>query len=198
MNNALLIGITMAILASCATTSKRDPKPENAPPKNGTGTHVPVDDPLEKTPQPVPAHEPFSGVTYAARIGTRLVRLELADTPALRGTGLAGRERLEHEAGMIFLYPSAQDRGFWMKGCRIGLDIAYLDDDRKITSIGSLDPPTGEVPDESDDFPRFRSTEPARYVVEMEKGWFARAGIEPGTVVTFSTALKRRADAVKY
>ena len=129
--------------------------------------------------------------TVAAVVGGRAVALEVADTDDLRDLGLGGRESLATDTGMIFTYLQADWRTFWMKGCRIGLDIAYLDDDRRIFQIGSLDPPAPSTPE--GDWPALESTAPARYVVEMEKGWFARHGIEAGAVVEFSSELARRA-----
>ena len=79
-----------------------------------------------------------------------------------------------------------------MRGCRMSLDLAFVDDARRITQIGSLDPPLAGPADE--DMPRFRSSQPARYVIEMRKGWFADHGVEVGTVAHFSSGLSVIAD----
>jgi len=80
------------------------------------------------------------------------------------------------DEGMLFVFPAASVQGFWMKNCKISLDIAYIDDAGVITDILKMDAPTpGQVL-----FPRYKSSQPVRYVLETNVGWFARNGIEVG------------------
>jgi uncharacterized protein len=121
------------------------------------------------------------------RVGPRLVEVEVAAVPEARSRGLGGRRELDENAGMFFIYPRAESRSFWMKDCLMSLDIAYLDDEGRIFQIGSLDP---KGPDDSD-YPRLPSRAPARYVLEMRKGWFADHGIGRGTETRFSESLRQ-------
>lgn len=118
------------------------------------------------------------------RVGPELVAVEIAAVPESRAQGLGGRTSLEEDEGMLFIYPDAQSRSFWMKGCLMALDIAYLDDGGRIFQIGTREPP---VPG-SDVMPRLRSEKPARFVLEMRAGWFRDHGIGPGTEVAFSAS----------
>ena len=63
--------------------------------------------------------------------GSSSVILEVADTPELRAKGLMGREDLPACCGMIFT--DLDGGAFWMKGCKIPLDIVFIDDSGKIT-----------------------------------------------------------------
>ncbi|MEE9392975.1 MAG: DUF192 domain-containing protein [Planctomycetota bacterium] len=118
-------------------------------------------------------------------IGEQAILVEVAAVPDARALGLGGRAALLTDEGMIFVYHRAEFRSFWMKDCKMSLDIAYLGTDRKIFQIGSLDPPVAG----SSSIPRLASDREAQFVIEMEKGWFERKGHKPGVQVRFSKGL---------
>ena len=83
--------------------------------------------------------------------------------------------------GMLFVYPYASRRSFWMKNCRIPLDLAYVKRG-KIRQILTMKPqwgaPHGEL--------RFHESNSAvRYALEMPAGWFAKNGAKVGDAVIF-------------
>lgn len=121
-------------------------------------------------------------------VGNTELWLEVAADAGSRGVGLSGRQELLAGTGMIFLYPSAHTRSFWMKNTWVPLDVAFLGNDMRISRIVSLDPPAPNCTDA--DMPRAKSISPARYVVEMSKGWFSAHGHEVGTLVRFSPELE--------
>ncbi len=101
---------------------------------------------------------------------------QLAADSTRRQNGLMHRDSMPDDEGMLFVFPAASVQGFWMKNCKISLDIAYIDDAGVITDILKMDAPTpGQVL-----FPRYKSSQPVRYVLETNVGWFARNGIEVG------------------
>ncbi|MCB9665024.1 MAG: DUF192 domain-containing protein [Alphaproteobacteria bacterium] len=102
--------------------------------------------------------------------GTALV-VEVADDPEERAQGLMMRDHLAADRGMLFVYPEAQPRSFWMKDTRIPLSIAFLDDKGVIRKIADMTPLSLD---------HTKSVYPARYAVEVNKGWFAAHGIEVG------------------
>ncbi len=120
-------------------------------------------------------------------VGDREVSLEVALDSASRGVGLSRRKTLASDEGMIFAYSDARVRGFWMKNTWVALDIAFVGDDLVVKKIVSLEPPAPNCSDA--DMPRARSDVPARYVVEMNKGWFARHGLGVGSRLRFSDDL---------
>jgi uncharacterized membrane protein (UPF0127 family) len=106
--------------------------------------------------------------------GHRLT-VELAATPEARVCGLSNRLRLFNDHGMLFIYPTPGPRTFWMKDTSIPLSIAFLDDNGRIISIQRM------TPMQTDE--RYRSTQPVRYALEMNQGWFADHGIGIGNIV---------------
>ena len=64
-----------------------------------------------------------------ASIGACEFYLEVADDPEERAVGLMGRESLERNHGMLFVYAEDQILSFWMKGTLIPLDIIFVSGD---------------------------------------------------------------------
>lgn len=163
MLTRIVIALLVGTLVSCQRTETVDPD------RNGPTTPSGVREPAIDEPVSPSNDSDFMPAT----IGGRTVRLEVADSPATRGRGLGGRASLPADTGMIFLYPDSETRSFWMDGCLMGLDIAFLDAKERIFQIASLAPPP-ETPGRIEDV---TSTAGARTVVEMELGWFEAAGI---------------------
>lgn len=102
------------------------------------------------------------------------LEVEIADNNSEKIKGLMYREYLPQNTGMLFIFDSEDSRSFWMKNTQIPLDIAFIGEDLIIKKIDQLDP----VND--------RSVEYAKYVLEVNMGWFSRNGITEGAKVSFS------------
>jgi hypothetical protein len=96
----------------------------------------------------------------------------VASTPETRRCGLSHRRELAPNRGMLFVFPRSQPLTFWMKDTRIPLTIAFLDASGRILAMETMDP--------SHPFRRHQSPEPARYALEMPRGWFRENGIQAG------------------
>lgn len=97
--------------------------------------------------------------------------VEIADEPIERSLGLMYRDSLPADHGMVFVYPDAQERSFWMKDTRVPLTIAYVDAAGVIVHLADMTPlDTTGVP----------SGKPAMYALEMNKGWFAKHDVAVG------------------
>ena len=81
------------------------------------------------------------------------------------------RSQLLPGRGMIFIFPEAQTRSFWMKDTLIPLDIAYMDANLRIVDIQAMEPQTLDL---------HPSARPAAFALEVPMGWFAEVGIEVG------------------
>lgn len=119
-----------------------------------------------------------------------VVFAELALTPRERERGLGGRDHLDPDHGMLFVYEFDMDHQFWMKDCVIGLDIAFIDSRGRIANVATMAPGAG-VPDAA--LPRAASAWPSKYVLETTDGWFAKHGLAAGDLVDLSAALPRKA-----
>ncbi len=63
-------------------------------------------------------------------IGGQTISVELAITKEEQVQGLANREAIPENHGMLFVYPNYQMSGFWMKGMQFPLDIIWIKDER--------------------------------------------------------------------
>jgi uncharacterized protein len=117
------------------------------------------------------AHAAAALPTANLSIGAHKVVAEVAATPDERATGLMNRFSLQPDHGMLFVFERTEPLAFWMKNTFIPLSIAFIDERGRIVNIEDMAPQT-EV--------THWSTAPARYALEMRKGWFAERGVKPG------------------
>lgn len=104
------------------------------------------------------------------------VRVEIADEPDEQAKGLMDRTALGEERGMLFVFPSEEERSFWMKDTLIPLSIAYIDAEGHIVDLQDM-----KALD--DDLPHYVSAEPAQYALEVNRGFFDERGVEVGNRV---------------
>ncbi len=112
----------------------------------------------------------------SVEIGGQRFSVEIADTTQKQTLGLMYRDEMPAEHGMLFIFKNEAPRSFWMKNCRIPLDIMYFDKDLVMVSA-SLDTPPCRV----SRCPSYPSKAPAMYVLELNAGTASRLGIGPGT-----------------
>ena len=108
------------------------------------------------------------------KAGMYRIEAELADTSAVRQTGLMYRTFMPTNSGMLFVFEEKAIHCFWMSNTKLPLSIAFLDDDGKIVNISDMDPET-----QNNHCPRSS----VRYALEMNQKWFAQRAIGPGTVI---------------
>jgi len=120
---------------------------------------------------------PFDLPVISITVKDHRLEVEVAGTPEARACGLSHRGSLPADHGMLFVYPKEGPLSFWMKDTKIALSIAFLDDTGRILSIQDMLPMQTEE--------RYRSPQPVRYALEVNRGWFHQHGIEVGDVVLF-------------
>lgn len=97
--------------------------------------------------------------------------VEIARTVEERARGLKFREYLKKDCGMYFMMDNEEVQSFWMKDTRIPLSIAFINSQNIIVSIKNMRP--YDVSGTPSDFP-------AKYALEMERGWFGENNIIVG------------------
>jgi hypothetical protein len=107
--------------------------------------------------------------------GSRILAVEIADTPALRSRGLMFRHRLADDKGMLFLYEAVQPVAMWMKNTYIPLDMVFLRADGSIAEVAE-----NTVPHSLD---TIQSREAVAAVLEVAAGQARRLGLSPGALV---------------
>lgn len=111
------------------------------------------------------------------RVDTAIVWVEIADRDDLRQKGLMFRTELAEDEGMLFVFERPDMQSFWMRNTYIPLDIAFIDAKGKITDIHQMKP--------LDETPRYESSVPVPFALEVNQGWFARRGIKVGAQVSY-------------
>ena len=109
--------------------------------------------------------------TVTLTAGMHNIRAEVARTPLQHQTGLMFREQMAPQEGMLFVFDGLDRRCFWMRNTLLPLSAAFIADDGSIVNIVDMQPQTEQS---------HCSTQPVRYVLEMNQGWFAKRGIKPG------------------
>ena len=118
-----------------------------------------------------------SAVTNPSReilIGDRKISVEVAENEMSRNMGMMFRKDLEEDKGMLFVFEDSAPRRFWMKNTFVPLSIAYISSEGKIINISDMCPLSEAG---------VWSSGPAKYALEMNKGWFLRNKIYPGSFV---------------
>ncbi len=106
------------------------------------------------------------------------VTVEVANTGAQRELGLMFRKHLDDNAGMIFVFPDAARRNFWMHNTPIPLDMIFADSNGVVTGIVANAEPYSD---------KLLGVEGnSEYVLEVNGGFCARNGIKPGDRLDFS------------
>jgi len=119
------------------------------------------------------------------------IKVELALTQSQREKGLSGRNYLDKNSGMLFVFPQAGNHSFWMKDTLIPLDIIWL-----APSLGSRARLESEVegmyrivdmttlqPQTFNNIPQYTPKSPAEYVLEVNAGFAAENNIKLGDEV---------------
>lgn len=104
-------------------------------------------------------------------VGNQKITVEVAATAADRSRGLMHRESLPDDHGMLFVFPRERVLTFWMKDTPLPLSIAFADSGGRIVRIADMEPLSATP---------VSSGGPARFALEMERGWFERRGVLVG------------------
>ena len=106
-------------------------------------------------------------------------RLEVAADDASRQRGYMFREQIGPRDGMLFVFESSARHSFWMKNCKVALDILWLDEAYRVVHVAADQPP---CPLEGPCLP-ILPLAPARYVLEFPAGTAAREGLAGGSTI---------------
>ena len=110
------------------------------------------------------------------KINNKTFKVELALTDTRREKGLMGRDHLDANSGMLFVFPKSDIQTFWMKDTKIPLDIIWIED-AKIVEMTTLKPQSGTT------IPQYTPKNKANYVLEVNAGITSENNIKVGDVV---------------
>lgn len=105
------------------------------------------------------------------------INIEIADTEYEQALGLMYRTSMAETEGMLFIFPAEEIRSFWMMNTLISLDMIFLDANKKIVTIHRNTITQSEQ--------SYRSTKPAKYVLEVVAGFCDKYGIGVGDLMSY-------------
>ncbi|NBS09008.1 MAG: DUF192 domain-containing protein [Betaproteobacteria bacterium] len=103
--------------------------------------------------------------------GMHQIQVQVASTPEQRTIGLMHRAEMPQTEGMLFAFEQPTPQCFWMKNTLLPLTAAFIADDGTIVNLADMKPMTTDA---------HCSTQPVRWVLEMNQGWFTKRGIKAG------------------
>lgn len=112
--------------------------------------------------------------TTRLNAGIYVVQAEVANTTATRSQGLMLRKSMAQGAGMLFVFDEPAGHCMWMKNTLIPLSVAFINERGQIVNIADMQPL---------DETSHCASQPVRFALEMNQGWFKKRGIAAGTLI---------------
>jgi uncharacterized membrane protein (UPF0127 family) len=116
-------------------------------------------------------------------IGKTKITVEIAENNQQHEQGLMFREKMGPDEGMLFIFDGEDTRSFWMKNTLIDLSIGFFSKDGVLIDIQEMKSGKG-IPDTM--LASYISAHPAKYALEMNKGWFDKKKVKLGEVLKVS------------
>ena len=129
----------------------------------------------------------------------RAFHLELAAENQVRFRGLSGREHIEADGGMLFVFPRSQVLQFVMRDCVVPIDIIFVDAAGRIVAMHAMTTEDPKGATETQDayearLHKYSSRFAAQFAIELAGGTLATLDLEEGEQIALDwDALKRRA-----
>jgi uncharacterized protein len=135
----------------------------------------------EETPQTLDSFTSLPNTEQElVRIGDAAVQVDVVRTPEAIRRGLGGRDTLQEDTGMLFIFPDMRMREFWMKDMHVAIDIIWIREGRIIGVTEYVLPEPGV----SDTFlRRYASPGSVDMVLEVQAGWSEIHEISSGMTV---------------
>jgi uncharacterized protein len=110
------------------------------------------------------------------------IEAEVADTPEKLLVGLAFREALPTNGGLLYIFESTGQNHLWTKGYRFPVDMMWVDESHHIVGLKENVAPCLEA-----DCPKYSSSpEEVRYAIQTEAGFIKREGVTIGQELKYT------------
>jgi uncharacterized protein len=107
---------------------------------------------------------------------------DIASTDDHRSKGLAVKNTLSENEGMLFVFNAEHEHSFWMKDMKFPIDIIWLDSHKEVVHVEhSLEPCASDSPCHS-----YQPNDNSLYVLETVAGFAEKYNVTNGTQVEFS------------
>ena len=112
----------------------------------------------------------------------RELEAEVADTPEKLLVGLAFREALPVNGGLLYIFESTGQNHLWTKAYRFPVDMMWVDESHHIVGLNE-----NVAPCQLDDCPKYSSSpEVVRYAIQTEAGFIKREGVTIGQELKYT------------
>jgi uncharacterized membrane protein (UPF0127 family) len=106
---------------------------------------------------------------------------DLALTPDQQTKGLAVKDNLKENEGMLFVFASEGINSFWMKDMKFPIDIIWMNSNRTVIHIEHSLKPCPSILD----CPTYSPSTNSNYVLEAVSGFAAKHQVVNGTMMDF-------------
>ncbi len=106
------------------------------------------------------------------------LQVEVAESFTARNKGLMGRQSLDENSGMLFIFDQPKRLSFWMKDTYIPLSIGYFDENRFLKEVHHMKPQS--LMEREQDLRSYGSECLCKYAIEVNKGWFSKNKVKVG------------------
>lgn len=113
--------------------------------------------------------------TIKVWVGDEQLTTEICRRPVEIYTGMMFRTNMPENTAMIFVFPDAEQRSFYMRNCYIPLSAAYIAPSGEILQIIKMQPHNENgIPSQSNNI---------QFVLEVPQGWFERHNVSTGAII---------------
>jgi hypothetical protein len=115
------------------------------------------------------------------KINDQIIIAEVAHDEESRSLGLSGREKLNINEGMLFIFEDPGVYPFWMKDMKFPIDIIWIDSDNRIADIDENVQPEPGVLEEN--LAQYKPPIPVERVLELRAGRAQLLSAEVGDLI---------------
>lgn len=115
------------------------------------------------------------------KIGDGEFTMRVARTERDREEGLSGTTGIGANEALVFVFPTSERWGIWMKDMKYPIDIVWLDEQKTVMHIEQ------HVKPESYPAKTFQPDDPAKYVIELKAGVVGSQRITIGSQAVFDS-----------
>lgn len=172
----LLRCLIMASTVSWAGCAEKSPSAGGTNASTGPATSAAATNQRESSSIWSPTKAQARLRTTKLYVGSEVITAELALTEAEVRTGMMFRTSMREDEGMLFVFAYPHRTSFYMKNTIVPLTAAYIDPEGTILELVDLHP-KNETPVEA-------KSDNIQFVLEMNRDWFKRHNVSPGSVIS--------------
>lgn len=116
-------------------------------------------------------------------LASNIFTVDVADTRTEQAQGLSGREKLEIDEGMLFVYADKKILDFWMKDMLFPIDLLWIEDNTIVAWQENMPIPLAGA--SLAELPTYSSPKAVNHVLELPAGTIKRLALSVGDQVTW-------------